>query len=71
MGNIGVITGDIVGSGMIQGAGRELLLTTLKNTFREVNHKFLHAKRAPFEVFRGDSFQGKIAQPELSLIISM
>jgi len=71
MKTIAVITGDIVSSGLIRDFNREVLLKTLKNTFKEINDEILHESKSPFEIFRGDSFQASIKKPELSLLISM
>lgn len=71
MQNIAVITGDIVNSGLIRDFNRKMLLTKLKNTFREINDEILHESRSPFEIFRGDSFQAVIKKTELSLLVSM
>lgn len=58
-----VLTGDIINSRMIKGKEREILLKTLNLVFEEI-HKEKHKKNEGFKIFRGDSFQGIIFDPE-------
>ena len=67
-----VITGDIAGSSRLQGEQREKLLRELKGSFRIVDKILGNDVMAyPFEIFRGDSFQGVLKTPELSLKASI
>jgi hypothetical protein len=60
-----VITGDIAGSSRLAGEQRRKLLDVLHQSFRNVEDILGQASIAfPFEVFRGDSFQGVMAKPE-------
>ena len=68
---ISVITGDIVKSSSIRDENRAALLALLKKTFGEINNTVLSASPANFEIFRGDSFQVVISQPELALITAV
>lgn len=63
-----VITGDIAGSSRLQGEDRKKLIRQLKHSFdliKEILGKDVMAY--PFGIFRGDSFQGVLNFPELSL----
>jgi len=67
-----VLTGDIAGSSRLQGEQREKLLKELKVSFHIVEEILGNdAMVYPFEIFRGDSFQGVLQIPELSLITSI
>ncbi len=67
-----VITGDIAGSSRLQGGQREKLLKELKASFLIMEEILGNDVMAyPFEIFRGDSFQGVIQIPELSLKASI
>ncbi len=66
-----VITGDIVKSENIKGSDRQMLIVELKKAFEEINSQFLHEKKLPFEIYRGDSFQALIKQPQEALEISL
>jgi len=65
-----VITGDLVESCRIKDADIEVVIKSLKDTFGEINHELLKGK-GTFEIFRGDSFQGLIPQPELALLVAI
>lgn len=63
-----VITGDIAKSSRFEGEARQNLLNVLKAAFAEM--EVILGKDIiafPFEVFRGDSFQGVLIQPEKAL----
>ncbi len=62
-----VLTGDIAGSSRLQGEERIKLLKSLKDSFRLVDKILGDVTAFPFEVFRGDGFQGVLKAPELSL----
>jgi hypothetical protein len=63
-----VITGDIAGSSRLEGENRKKLLSQLKLSFDSVEEILGKDVMAyPFEIFRGDSFQGVLNFPELSL----
>lgn len=60
-----VITGDIAGSSRLAGAQRRKLLDAIHQSFQSVEDILGKQTIAfPFEVFRGDSFQGVLSQPE-------
>jgi len=63
----GVITGDIVGSSKIMEEQREQLMLSLKSAFETVNSIVPDIVHAPFEIYRGDSFQGVFSHPEKAL----
>jgi len=70
MGVDAVITGDLVKSRRINDADIETVIKSLKDTFGEINRELLNGK-GTFEIFRGDSFQGLIPQPELALLVAI
>ncbi|MDX1671550.1 MAG: hypothetical protein R3211_04360 [Balneolaceae bacterium] len=66
--HVAVLTGDIVGYSRIEPAAHAQILDGLKHSFLLV--KRLTADSQPvnaFEIYRGDSFQGVISDPSLSL----
>lgn len=63
-----VITGDIIRSTHIK--EKEILISGIKEAFKEVNTKIL-GENASFELFRGDSFQILLPEPEKSLITAI
>lgn len=63
-----VITGDVAGSKRLEGEKRRKLLDEIYNTFWVVNEILgKEAVAFPFEIFRGDSFQGVLQSPDLAL----
>jgi len=66
-----VLTGDIVGSKKISGNQRDNLLDALKLSFSAVEDIFPKVIHAPFEIHRGDSFQGTLSRPELALRVAV
>lgn len=62
-----VVTGDIVGSRRIRGGQRDRLLSVLKSSFQGVRHVLSGEVSAPFDMHRGDSFQGVLSRPEDAL----
>ncbi len=67
MEKVAVLTGDLVKSRTIKGGEIETVISSLKKTFSELNNKIL-LNKASFQIFRGDSFQAIIPDPELALI---
>ncbi len=70
MNDVAVLTGDLVKSKSIKDGDIEAVITSLKETFNEINRKLLSYK-ATFQIFRGDSFQAIIPKPELALITAI
>jgi hypothetical protein len=70
MNKVAVLTGDLVKSRTIKGGEIETVIKSLKGTFNELNRKILFNK-ASFQIFRGDSFQAIILDPELALIAAI
>lgn len=64
---IGVITGDVIASSK---TGRDELLKNLKEILEKIN-TFQPQLKLPFELYRGDSFQGIVIQPEETLRYSL
>jgi len=64
------ITGDLVKSRKIKDADIATVIDSLKNTFNEINFHLLEGK-GTFEIFRGDSFQGLIPNPESALLVAI
>ena len=63
-----VITGDVAGSRRLEGDQRRQLLDEIHHAFSAVDE--ILGKEAiafPFEIFRGDSFQGVLQNPVLAL----
>jgi len=65
------VTGDIVGSSRFRESQREDLLLVLKSSFHVVRKIMPDIIYAPFEVFRGDSFQGVLSKPEKALHVAI
>jgi len=66
-----VLTGDIAGSSNIRGEDRYKLLTGLKTIFNDIQYYFHSNKSNTFEIYRGDSFQSIIYEPEKALLIGI
>ncbi|MDN3514375.1 MAG: SatD family protein [Candidatus Brocadia sp.] len=62
-----VITGDIVGSSRLTASQRGRLLSVLKSSFKTIKDILPDGIRAPFEIHRGDSFQGVLSKPGAAL----
>jgi len=63
-----VITGDIAKSSRFEGEARKNLLNVLKAAFAKMEAILgTEIMAFPFEVFRGDSFQGVLINPEKAL----
>ncbi|CAN5380654.1 SatD family protein [soil metagenome] len=56
-----VITGDIVKSSQLNIHKKKILLSSLKKLFHSINKEGKMA--APFQIYRGDSFQGVLKNP--------
>ncbi len=65
-----VITGDIVSSSKLENKTRDELFSSLKEIFRYLESTGKYAIDKPFEISRGDFFQG-ILLPEYSLEASL
>ena len=66
-----VVTGDIISSSKYSPAQRAHLLSALKESFRTIKDIWPHILCAPFELYRGDSFQGVLSKPEKALHASI
>ncbi len=66
-----VITGDIVGSSKLTASQRGRLLSVLKSSFHALKNIMIDGMRAPFEIHRGDSFQGVLSKPEAALRVAI
>jgi predicted DNA-binding protein YlxM (UPF0122 family) len=64
-----VITGDIIKSSKIREEERSHLLNELKTSFEKINERFIKAAIPPFEIYRGDSFQIVLQEPQQALLI--
>jgi len=67
MNKVAILTGDLVKSRSIKDADIGIVINSLKETFDELNKKIL-SNKASFQIFRGDSFQAIIPNPELALV---
>lgn len=66
-----VVTGDIVGSSKLTTSQRSRLLSVLKSSFKTIENVLPDKIRAPFEIHRGDSFQGVLSKPESALRVAI
>jgi hypothetical protein len=66
-----VITGDIVGSSKLTIKQRVQFLEILKTSFTNIEKIFPRIISSPFEIHRGDSFQGVLSGPENALSVSI
>jgi hypothetical protein len=68
-----VVTGDIVGSTRFTITQRSHMLKVLKTSLSSIDEIFPGAVHAPFEIHRGDSFQGVLSRLEdaLSVVIAV
>ncbi|MBK8806058.1 MAG: hypothetical protein IPO21_05175 [Bacteroidales bacterium] len=69
--NVAVITGDIVNSRHIPSEEREQFINAMKDCFIDLNRTLLAESNAEFEIYRGDSIQAIVTQPELALLASI
>jgi hypothetical protein len=70
MNNKAIILGDLVKSRTLKIPDVSRILISLKKKYSEINHRLLHNKGS-FEIFRGDSFQAFIPEPEKAVLISI
>lgn len=66
-----VITGDIVKSSKLSLEHHKLLVKVMKNSSKDLSKIFPNTLKYEPELFRGDSWQLLIKQPELALSIAM
>lgn len=66
-----VVTGDIINSSQCELTQRAHLLSALKVSFRTIKDMWPHILYAPFELYRGDSFQGVLSKPKKALHASI
>jgi len=64
---VAVITGDVIGFSTYDTGMRKRMLSVLKTSFRSSGKLFPGPLLAPFEIFRGDSFQGVMSDPRAGL----
>ncbi len=62
-----VLSGDLVGSSKLETGERKEILSVLKNSFNQVKSIYPKAVRSEFDIYRGDSFQGILSAPSVSL----
>jgi len=65
-----IIIGDLVKSRKIINTDIVKVINSLKQTFDEINQKLLNNKGS-FEIFRGDSFQCLVPEPEKALLVAI
>lgn len=65
----GIITGDVVGSTKLNGEDRNSLIEILKQTIDKISSK--EEKALEFEMYRGDSFQVKVAHAKKTLRVAL
>ena len=66
-----VITGDVTGSSKVSTGKRGHFLGHLKGLFDQIAKGWPAALRAPFQVYRGDSFQGVLSDATASLKVAL
>lgn len=66
-----VITGDIVASSNFKADQRVSLLSVLKESFKTVDQLLPRTLPSPFKMYRGDSFQGLVKNPEEALKVAI
>lgn len=66
-----VITGDIIKSSNIKENERSHLLDELKSSLHKINERLIREDKPPAEIYRGDSFQIVLRQPEQALLIGL
>jgi len=65
-----VLTGDLIQSRKLDNEGMEKVIQSLHDTFNEIQEKILK-KEGHFEIYRGDSFQVLIHEPQLALKVTL
>ncbi|MDQ3394437.1 MAG: SatD family protein [Bacteroidota bacterium] len=63
-----VITADIVNSSQLKNEPRAKLLSVLREIFKKIEQMLPESVRTPFEIYRGDSFQGVLIDPAKALL---
>ena len=61
-----VLSGDLVGSSRLDEKERKSVLTVLKDSFGLLASIYPGAVKYNFDIYRGDSFQGVLCEPEFS-----
>ncbi|GHA32210.1 hypothetical protein GCM10007103_12320 [Salinimicrobium marinum] len=67
---VAIITADLVDSSLYEDDLLETVLNELKKEFNEIQHLY-EAQDIRFNIFRGDSFQGIIKEPQNALRIAL
>ena len=62
-----VLSGDLVGSSKLDEKERKEVLNILKDSFKLVESVYPEAVESNFDIYRGDSFQGILTEPGVSL----
>ncbi len=62
-----VLSGDLVGSSKLETEERKEILSVLKDSFKLIKSIYPEAIKSAFDVYRGDSFQGILSEPAVSL----
>jgi hypothetical protein len=62
-----VLTGDIVSSSIYRGAEKKAFLEALTSSFRLIESLKPKLVYAPFQIYRGDSFQGVLSDPSYAI----
>lgn len=65
---VGIITGDLVKSRKIRNKDVEPVIESLKQCFSEINELLLQGQ-AKYDIFRGDSFQYSVPEPQKALLV--
>jgi hypothetical protein len=65
-----VLTGDLIQSRKLDNEGLERVLNALRDTFQEIQEKILKSE-GYFEIYRGDSFQLLLHEPQLALKVTL
>jgi transcriptional regulator with XRE-family HTH domain len=66
-----VITGDIIRSSSLPAEARSQLLRQLEQLFEDVDLYLSEQQQLAFEIYRGDSFQLLLEQPEQALLVAI
>lgn len=62
-----VLSGDLIGSSKLNDIERKEVLIVLKDSFKLLKSIYPKKVKSDFDVYRGDSFQGILTKPSLSL----
>ncbi len=66
-----VVTGDVVASSRMSQETRALVISGLKEALGGIERHWPQAAFGPFEIHRGDSFQGALTRPAMALRVSL